>query len=357
MLKAIIQPHWELRFPAEAPLDTTVLLALLLAIADSGSIARAAKAVRLSYRYAWGLLREAERLFGAPLLETGRGRGTTLTPLAHTLVRAGRRVAARLAPLLDSLAHELESELGRAMTAPPPALRIDASHGFGMAALMAQLRQAELPVELHHRHGADALAALARRECDLAGFHVPLGPLEAPARQCYARWLDEGRDRLILLARRPQGLMVAPGNPLRIAGLADLTRAGVRFVNRQPGSGTRLLLELMLAEAAIPARRIDGFDSAEFTHAAVATRVASGGADVGVGVAAAARRFGLDFIELLQERYFLALPHAALELPPIQRLLDVLRSPACRQRIDALAGYSAADSGRVLTLRDAFGAG
>src|SRR5690349_18355588 len=113
MLKVHIRPHWEISFDSAAPLDTADLLGLLLAIQDTGSIAQAAKAVKLSYRYAWGLLREAERLFGKPLLETGRGRGTTLTPLAQKLVWADRRIAARLSPTLQSLASELEAELGR----------------------------------------------------------------------------------------------------------------------------------------------------------------------------------------------------------------------------------------------------
>lgn len=173
MLKVHIRPHWEIRFNGDPPLDTATLLGLLLGIHDTGSIADAARKVGLSYRYAWGVLREVEALFGEPLLETGRGRGTRLTPLAEKLAWADRRIAARLSPTLDSLASELESELDKVRNVRRGAglatLRIDASHGFAVAALTGVLKQIELPVELRYRTSIEALAALARRECDLAG--------------------------------------------------------------------------------------------------------------------------------------------------------------------------------------------
>src|SRR6187551_2593615 len=114
MYKVTIQPHWEITSDtAEAPLDTAVLLELLTAIQKTGSIAQAAQAIGLSYRYAWGLLRDVEKLFGDSLMDKGRGRGTVLTPLAEKLIWADRRVAARLSPMLESLSSELERELNR----------------------------------------------------------------------------------------------------------------------------------------------------------------------------------------------------------------------------------------------------
>ena len=128
------------------------------------------------------------------------------------------------------------------------------------------------------------MAALARRECDLAGFHVPMGEFEAPTVAWYKRWLDPAQHCLVHVAGRHQGLFVARGNPLGVRGLADLARPNVRFVNRQAGSGTRMLLEMMLAKAGIASAAIAGFNSAEFTHSAVAAYIASGMADVGIGV-------------------------------------------------------------------------
>jgi molybdate transport repressor ModE-like protein len=355
MLKVHIRPHWEISFNADAPLDTAALLGLLLGIADSGSIAQAAKGVGLSYRYAWGLLREAERLFGQQLLDSGRGRGTTLTPLAQKLVWADRRIAARLSPTLDSLASELEAELGKVSARTLRAIRIDASHGFAVAALTGMLNRIELPIELRYRTSTDAVAALARRECDLAGFHIPSGRFEEPTVAWYLRWLDPDQHSLVHIAGREQGLFVLRGNPLGVQGLADLPRPGVRFVNRQIGSGTRMLLEMMLAAEGIAPERINGYNSAEFTHSAVAAYIASGMADVGIGVRTAAERFKLDFIPLVRERYFFAVRTDALDDPLMRQLVAVLHQDEYHRVVDALPGYDARRTGQIESVGQAFG--
>ena len=355
MYKVTISPQWEISSGMETPLDTSALLRLLRAIDETGSIAQATKAVGLSYRYAWGLLREAERIFGHALMSRGRGRGTRLTPLAEKLIWADRRIAARLSPTLESLASELEAELGKLAGSGSPAIRLDASHGFAVAAFLNHINAAGLPIELRYRNSSDAVAALARRECDLAGFHVPLGEHEQSAAARYRQWLSPRSHCLIHLAVRTQGLIVAAGNPLAIQGLPDLARPGVRFVNRQAGSGTRMLLELMLAGAALPTQAINGFENAEFTHSAVAAYIASGMADVGIGVQTAAQRFGLGFVPLVRERYFFAAASASLEEPRMQQALEILRSGPFRAAVDALAGYDADGSGAILSLGDAFG--
>jgi molybdate transport repressor ModE-like protein len=355
MFKVRIRPHWEISFQGEAPIDTAALLGLLLAIQDTGSIAQAARTVGLSYRYGWGLLRDAERLFGARLLETGRGRGTALTPLAQRLVWADRRVAARLSPTLDSLASELETELGKMALETMRTLRMDASHGFAVAALTGHLQRTGLPVELRYRASSDAVAALASGECDLAGFHTPIGRFQQATATRYMRWLDSAQHSLVHLADREQGLFVARGNPLAIQGLADLTRPEVRFVNRQTGSGTRMLLELMLDDAGIAPEAINGYGSAEFTHSAVAAYIASGMADVGVGVRTAAERFNLDFIPLLREHYFFALRTDSLDDPLMRQLFGVLRQDAFHQLVGALPGYDATHTGTITSIEEAFG--
>lgn len=354
MFKVSIRPQWEIHHGDKHPFDTSSLLALLRAIEETGSISRATASVGLSYRYAWGLLREAEKVFGTPLMSTSRGRGTQLTPLAAKLMWADRRIAARLSPTLESLASELEAELGRTASGDARAIRIDASHGFAVAALLVRLNEIELPIELRYRNSSDAVAALARKECDLAGFHIPLGEFGPPACDHYRQWLDPKTHCLIHLTLRSQGLFVAPGNPSGITGLQDLTRPTVRFVNRQTGSGTRMLLELMLAHAGISARQINGFENAEFTHSAVAAYIASGMADVGIGVQTAAERFGLGFIPLLRERYMFAVPIASLEDPLMRQVLTVVRSAPYRDAVNILPGYDAHGTGEILGLGEVF---
>ena len=358
MMRIQITPHWGVAHEnVDESVDTTALLTLLAAIQESGAIAQAARSVGLSYRHAWGQVKRAEALFGHALVDAGRGRGSTLTPLAEKLIWADRRITARLSPLLSSLASELENELERALPRRPSAgsaLRLHASHGFAVAALVEKLEAASLSVELRYRNSFESVSALARGECDLAGFHVPIGDFQAPAVQRYMRWLDPQQHALVHLAVRAQGLFVAPGNPKRIRTLADLRRAEVRFVNRPEGSGTRMLTELLLAKAGIAPGDISGYDSTEFTHAAVAAYIASGMADVGIGVQTAAQRFGLQFLPLVRERYFFAVSKAALAEPTMRTALALMQSPAYRSSVASLTGYEAAETGRVLGVTEAF---
>ncbi len=115
-----------------------------------------------------------------------------------------------------------------------------------------------------------------------------------------------------------------------------------------------MLVDLMLARAGIAAADVHGHETQEFTHAAVAAHVASGMADVGLGVETAARRFGLDFVPLLRERYFFAAERDALARAPLATLVEILRSESFRARVEALAGYDAAETGRLLTIAEAF---
>lgn len=354
MLRITLQPQWRIGHEDAAALDANTLLRLLAAVQDSGSISQAGRDLGLSYRHAWGLVRQAEQLFGQALLTRGRGRGSLLTALGQQLIWADARIGARLQPLLESLASELEGELGRVQRRERAVPRLHASHGFAVAALREQLAARQVAVELRYRNSLEAVAALAQGDCDLAGFHVPLGTFQAAAAQRYLHWLRPETHRLVQLAVRTQGLFVAPGNPLGLSGLGDLTRPGLRFVNRPEGSGTRVLTELLLQRQGIAPRQIAGYDNTELTHAAVAAFVASGMADVGIGVQTAAHRFGLHFIPLLKERYFFALTAGALERDELRPVLAVLQSPAFRARVAALKGYEAADTGRVLTLEDAF---
>jgi len=354
MLTVHIRPHWEISVKGEAPLDTADLLGLLLSIQDTGSIAQAAKSVGLSYRYAWGLLRSAESLFGEQLLQTGRGRGTALTPLAQKLVWADRRIAARLSPTLHSLASELEAELARITANKLRTLRMDASHGFAVAALTGCIDRDALPLDLRYRTSTDAVAALARRECDLAGFHIPQGRFEAQTVAWYLRWLDPNQHCLVRVADRQQGLIMARGNPLGLRGLADLARPEVRFVNRQAGSGTRMLLEMMLAADGPPLESINGYNSAEFTHSAVAAYIASGMADAGIGMRAAAAQFKLDFLPLVREHYYFALRQDAVDEPAMRQLLELMRDPAYHKLVNALPGYDATGTGELVSIAEAF---
>lgn len=152
---------------------------------------------------------------------------------------------------------------------------------------------------------------------------------------------------LITLAWRQQGLMVKKGNPKGITSLADLARPDVTFVNRQAGSGTRVLLDYHLAKEGINPAQIKGYRQDEYTHTAVAVQVLAGGADCGLGILAAAKALGLDFVPLCPERYDLCIPQAFLEDHRVQVLLETLQSQAFRQAVEALGGYDVSPMGHL----------
>lgn len=353
MFKVQIQPKWTLHAADGRPLPPK-LIELLLGVHATGSLAAACRELGLSYRYAWGLLQDSQALFDAPLLRMERGRGARLTALGERLVWAEQRIAARLAPTLDSLASEVEVELGRALSALAAPPRIHAAHGFAVETLRRFLDEADTEVDLKYRSPGDALDALRAGACDLAGVHLPIGEFERDILVHYADRIDPHGDRVLHLATRRIGLIVAPGNPKRIRVLADLLRAEVRFIHRQPGSGARLLLERMLARQGHSIRAVRGCGIDELTHAAVAAYVASGMADAGFGLETPARRYGLEFVPVATEHYFFLARASTLDSPALAETLAILRSERFRSELGRLPGYDAGRCGEVQDLVEAF---
>jgi len=338
---------WRFRKAGEAELDLT-LLDLLDAIEHSGKLTVAARAARISHRHAWNLIGKWSDFFGAPLVTIERGRGTQLSALGAKLLWAGKRAQARLGPELDNLAAELASNLNDAVAAGAPTLRIHASHDFSLAKLRELAgKTRSVSIDLRYRGSAEALAALRRGACDVAGFHVTDGPLGRRAAMRYAEALGPAIHRLVWVAIRVQGLIVAKGNPKAVSSIADLARPGVRFINRQRDSGTRLLLDELLAQAGIDSAGVEGYESEEHTHAAVAAHVASGLADAGIGIKAAAVQFGLSFLPVATERYFFAVHKDLLERREGKLLTGLLRGDAFHDAVARLHGVGAHRTGEV----------
>jgi molybdate transport repressor ModE-like protein len=353
MKRISIKPVWTLHDPDRPPLPAR-LIDLLVQVQGQGSLLAACQQLGLSYRHAWDLVRQGEAHFDTTLLNMERGKGSTLTALGQKLVWADHRITARLKPVLESLASELANEISQLTAGPTVGLRLQATHGFAIEKLVESLQASGLAVDHQYGSSTAAVAALRDGACDVAGLHVPLGAQQAAVLAHYARWLDGAPLLVIDIATRRQGLMVAAGNPRKVYDLNDLTRPDVRFISRQAGSGTRLLLESLLDEAGVATTRIAGFEQGEFTHAAVAAYVASGMADVGFGLEAPARHFKLDFISLASERYFLLCREASLSGEALQQVLATLRSAAFADTVNALPGYHAVNTGRVTPLADAF---
>jgi putative molybdopterin biosynthesis protein len=329
------------------------LMDLLYAVQETGSISAAAKRLGLSYRHVWGELKRWEVELGQALIVWEKGQPARLATFGQKLLWAERQAQARLAPQIESLHADLERAFAVAFDEAAHVLTLFASHDDALAALREHAASsAALHLDVRFCGSVDAIAALNEGRCTIAGFHTPPHPAPGSLSQrTYQPLLQPGRHKLIGFARRSQGLIVAPGNPLGLASIADLARLRARFVNRALGTGTRLLFEALLAQSQVAAGDIQGYGMTESSHAAVAQAVASGAADAGLGIEAAARSRGLDFVPLLKEDYYLVCLKAALDEPAAQALLQVLRTDAWKQRMTALPGYEAGPCGQVLSMR------
>jgi putative molybdopterin biosynthesis protein len=348
MIRIDIRPVWRFRSGEDEREFDFRLVTLLAGLQSEGKLTQAAEAAGISYRHAWNLVEQWEAFFGAALVAKEQGRGSSLTPLGERLLWAGKRAQSRLEPDLDNLANEFARDLNESLAESATALVMHASHDYAVAMLKDSAASAGTFVDLQYRGSFDALAALRRGECDVAGFHVPEGRLGALMEQRYRESLPFGAFQLITFASRVQGFLVASGNPLAIGNIRDLCREGVRMANRQRGSGTRALVEYLISSAGLDRARIAGYEIEETTHGAVAALVAGRQADVGFGVQAAAAQYGLGFVPVCREQYYFACRADNLDSPAVVALLALLRDAGFLARLATLPGYAASGAGRVI---------
>jgi putative molybdopterin biosynthesis protein len=198
-----------------------------------------------------------------------------------------------------------------------------------------------------HAGSMGGIMAVRRGETHIAGIHL-LSEEDGSYNTAFIqKYFPAGGVRLVECVGRTQGLMVAKGNPLGLNGIEDLCQEGLRYVNRQKGSGTRILIDYLLKKQGIDPRGIYGYDREEFTHTSVAAQIASGTADAGMGIYSAAKLYGLDFLPICMEQYDLLIPDSAFDTPPVQKLLAVLGGADFRRRLETLGGYQVEQPGRV----------
>lgn len=279
----------------------------------------------------------------ATSLPRGAGNITSLTQ-ADGLIRIP-------AHLEGIPAHELvEAELLRPAETIRNTIVVVGSHDNTLDILADHLRATwpELSLSSSHVGSMGGLSAIRRGGCHLAGAHL-LDTTDGSYNLSYIqRYLPGRAIHRVHLVMRDQGLMVLPDNPKQIQGIEDLVREDVTFVNRQGGSGTRILLDYRLAQLGIDPSRIRGYTNEEYTHMQIAAAVASGSADAGLGILAAARALGLAFIPVVTEQYDLLIPDEHFHTPQIQKLLQVITSEAFKQRVVSLGGYHTERTGELL---------
>ena len=248
---------------------------------------------------------------------------------------AGTQVEVRLLSPLEKLKNTLVvigshdpllDEIGNLLHTADPELYMSSSHVGSMGGIMA----------------------VRRGEAHVAGCHL----LDTETGQYnisyLRRYFPDGGVKLIRCVGRNQGLMVAAGNPLGIRSFADIARPGLRYVNRQKGSGTRILADYLCGQHGIRPEQIYGYDREELTHTSVAAQIAGGSADAGMGIYSAAKLYGLDFLPVCVEEYDLLIPDHAFDSPLVQRMLAVLKSDAFRKKLIEMGGYTLDRPGEII---------
>jgi putative molybdopterin biosynthesis protein len=244
----------------------------------------------------------------------------------------------------------VSAELLRPLATIRRTIVIVGSHDNSLDVLADQLKagHSELTLSSSHVGSMGGLMAIKRGVCHLAGSHL-LDTEDGSYNISYLKkYLPNAAVKLVHLVQRDQGLIVKPGNPKGIHGIEDLGRKDIRFINRQVGSGTRILLDYKLNQLGVNAHTIDGYQNEEFTHMAVAVSVLSGTEDAGLGIYAAAKALDLDFIPVVTEQYDLVVPLEYFETEAVQILLEIINSPAFKQRVEDLGGYSTENTGEII---------
>lgn len=246
----------------------------------------------------------------------------------------------------------LDQWRGSAVQETPAAkgtLRFTGSHDLALSWIAAHFNEISpgYILDLNFSGSLGGLIALAEGKADLAGIHLWDPETNSYNLPYVRRTLPGRRIALLTLAWRKQGLIVPRGNPLGLRTVSDLGKPGLRFVNRQPGSGTRVWLDAALRRQGVLTDQIQGYETQPHTHSEVAREIAERHADAGFGLQTAALAYGLDFIPIIDERYDLVIPEAGVQTEGVEKLAAWLQTETARKAITALGGYDTRETGQL----------
>ena len=300
-----------------ASVDLVWLTGLLKDIEHGKTLMSACKKMGLSYRNVWQKLNEVEEALGFKLIDRVRGHGSQLSEYAKYLIQFADDFDQKTMRLGQASLMHLEEGFKQ--------FRMHAKQEWRFASSSDPIIQKSVQeiggIELITAGSGEALERLLAYEVDIAGYHVS----DPNSSLVIAKRLREEGMQVFSVMKRVQGFMVAKGNPLNILAPKDLLRSKIRFINRQKGSGTRLLLDTILTKEHINPQQIKGYAHEEFTHSAIATSILAKKADVGMGVKNIAIENGLDFIHLKDEIFFLAMTTELAENRAVKKLMRKIR--------------------------------
>ena len=318
-----IQIRPTLVFGSKSTKDPTVVdlvwLTMLLKDIEQGkTLISACKKMGLSYRNVWQKLNEVEHALGFKLIDRVRGHGSQLSEYAHYLILFTDDFDQKTLRLGQTSLSHLEEGFAQ--------FRVKAKKQWRFASSSDPIIQKSVmdmdSFELITAGSGEALERLLNYEVDIAGFHVS----DPRSSQIISKRLRKEGMEIFPVMKRVQGFMVAKGNPHNLTSVKDLLRPKIRFINRQKGSGTRLLLDTILGKEDIDPHNINGYQNEEFTHSAIAMSILAKRADVGMGVKSVAIENGLDFIQVKDEIFFLAMGEELSSNKDLAKLIRKIRS-------------------------------
>jgi putative molybdopterin biosynthesis protein len=299
-------------------IDLIWLSQLLKDIGRGSSLVVASKRSGASYRGAWGKLNQVEASLGMPLIVRTKGHGSILTEFGTFFIQFIEDMQAGHIEHGKSYQEQLLQEIKKIQRVESARWKFLSSSDSIIQKAVTEVKGFDLKIA----GSGESLEKLLNREAHLAGYHVS----DEKSSKAIHRRLSKQEIAIYPVMKRTQGLMVKKGNPLHINSIEDLLGKKTRFINRQIGSGTRLLLDTLLMEEGIDSSEINGYLHQEFTHSAVANAILAGKADVGIGVKNVAIENGLGFVPLKDEVFFIAMHKEMAAQSDASKLIRKIRS-------------------------------
>lgn len=313
-----VRPSLIVQSQGKNSVDLIWLSQLLKDIESGSSLVVASKRSGTSYRGAWGKLNEVEAALGMPLIVRTKGHGSKLTEFGSFLFKFIDEMQAGHLKYGHSYQETLLKEINQIQKAESARWKFLSSSDSIIQKAIREVKGFSLKIA----GSGESLERLLNKEAHLAGYHVS----DKQSSKAIHQRLSKNDIQIYPVMKRTQGFIVQKGNPLHIRSIDDLLNPKIRFINRQIGSGTRLLLDTMLMQEGIEPLDINGYLQEEFTHSAVANAILAGKADVGVGVKNIALENGLGFVPLKDEIFFIAMHGDMVQQPESSKLIRKIRS-------------------------------
>ncbi|MBU3632361.1 MULTISPECIES: substrate-binding domain-containing protein [unclassified Polynucleobacter] len=313
-----VRPSLVVQSQGKNSVDLIWLSQLLKDIESGSSLVVASKRAGTSYRGAWGKLNEVEATLGMPLIVRTKGHGSKLTEFGSFLFKFIDDMQAGHLKYGNAYQEALMKEMNRVQKSESARWKFLSSSDSIIQQAVREVKGFNLKIA----GSGESLERLLNNEADIAGYHVSN---EQSSKAIYQR-LSKSDIQIYPVMKRTQGLIVKKGNPRHIRSIEDLLNQKIRFINRQIGSGTRLMLDTLLINEGIDPFEINGYLQEEFTHSAVANAILADKADVGIGVKNIALENGLGFVPLQDEIFFIAMHKEMVSQPESSKLIRKIRS-------------------------------